>query len=59
MSPQLLAILDSDFTLSPASLFHLSSTPSTHSSLAKVEATKVFLGILKCDILPADEDRGH
>ncbi|KAG2094212.1 uncharacterized protein F5147DRAFT_719807 [Suillus discolor] len=35
-----------------------SSIRASRSSLAKVEAMKVFLGVLECDVLPADEDIG-
>ncbi|KAG1732439.1 uncharacterized protein EDB91DRAFT_1151983 [Suillus paluster] len=31
---------------------------ASRSSLAKVEAMKVFLGVLECDVLPSDEDIG-
>ncbi|KAG1818622.1 uncharacterized protein BJ212DRAFT_1346373 [Suillus subaureus] len=34
------------------------SIRASRSSLAKVEAMKVFLGVLECDVLPADEDVG-
>ncbi|KAG1780577.1 hypothetical protein EV702DRAFT_1078725 [Suillus placidus] len=34
------------------------SIRASRSSLAKVEAMKVFLGVLECDVLPADEDIG-
>lgn len=31
---------------------------ASRSALAKVEAMKVFLGVLECDVVPADEDIG-
>lgn len=34
------------------------SIRASRSSLAKVEAMKVFLGVFECDVLPADEDIG-
>ncbi|OAX31487.1 hypothetical protein K503DRAFT_806031 [Rhizopogon vinicolor AM-OR11-026] len=34
------------------------SIRAPRSSLAKVEAIKVFLGVLECDVLPQDEDIG-
>ncbi|KAG2147423.1 uncharacterized protein EDB93DRAFT_1147155 [Suillus bovinus] len=34
------------------------SIRASRSSLAKVEAMKVFLGVLECDVVPADEDIG-
>ncbi|OAX31025.1 hypothetical protein K503DRAFT_131978 [Rhizopogon vinicolor AM-OR11-026] len=34
------------------------SIRASRSSLAKVEAMKVFLGVLECDVLPTDEDIG-
>ncbi|KAG1758284.1 hypothetical protein EDD22DRAFT_850142 [Suillus occidentalis] len=34
------------------------SIRTSRSSLAKVEAMKVFLGVLECDVLPATEDIG-
>ncbi|KAG1849903.1 hypothetical protein DFJ58DRAFT_794328 [Suillus subalutaceus] len=34
------------------------SIRASRSSLAKVEAMKVFLGVLECDVLPAEEDVG-
>lgn len=56
MTPSLLlavleSILESRLPI-PASI------RASRSSLAKVEAMKVFLGVLECDILPPDEDIG-
>ncbi|OAX36481.1 hypothetical protein K503DRAFT_721317 [Rhizopogon vinicolor AM-OR11-026] len=56
MTPSLLlavleSILESRLPI-PASI------RASRSSLAKVEAMKVFLGVLECDVLPPDEDIG-
>jgi hypothetical protein len=56
MTPSLLlavleSILESRLPI-PASI------RASRSSLAKVEAMKVFLGVLECDVLPQDEDIG-
>src|SRR5882757_3462137 len=54
MTPSLLlAVLESILE----SRLHIpASICASRSSLAKVEAMKVFLGVLECDILPVDED---
>jgi len=56
MTPSLLlAVLESILE----SRLHIpASICASRSSLAKVEAMKVFLGVLECDVLPPDEDIG-
>ncbi|OAX32045.1 hypothetical protein K503DRAFT_805566, partial [Rhizopogon vinicolor AM-OR11-026] len=53
MTPLFLAVLES---ILQSRLPIPASIRASRSSLAKVEATKVFLGVLECDVLPPDED---